>query len=83
LVIDLKTGKEYAMKYMKSDSKNVERELFYGKQLDYSKANLVHYIEDFEIGSMICMIMEYFEDGDLKEYIKLHKEKNEIFKELV
>jgi hypothetical protein len=29
------------------------------------------------------MIMEYFEDGDLKEYIKLHKEKNEIFKELV
>jgi serine/threonine protein kinase len=70
------------MKCTKADDIKTERELAIKKlQEEYSsKTNLVYYMEFFKINSLMCIIMEYFEKGDLGKYLDSHKQFKEEVK---
>jgi serine/threonine protein kinase len=36
---------------------------------------LVKYFETFTFKNSLCVVMEYYENGNLHEFIKLHREK--------
>jgi hypothetical protein len=75
----------FVVKYIKSSKSidSAERERRFGYVSKLNSPYLVKYRETFTFNNDLCVVMEYFEDGNLHDFIKRYQKKNQRIKEKV
>jgi serine/threonine protein kinase len=73
----------YAVKCIKSSINSADREQRFGYVSKLNYQYLVKYFETFTLNNDLYVVMEYFENGNLSDFIKQYGEKNKRIEEWV
>jgi serine/threonine protein kinase len=84
-LVENKNKEKYAIKKIPTNSEeNLEKIIQIGKQIiEIKDKNILNHIDIYKEKDIVCIVMEYSEEGDLHKLIQKKKKKNEEIPETV